>query len=307
MAKRARKDLVMTLAKALIAAAWCDGEFSLEERNALMELLFNLREVPARDWATLEIYMAAPIEAHERQQILTALRGTIRSRADKRLAKEALELMVEAIGLCDGSKNEVVSEILQTIEKTNVDPLSHLMKLIQSPFLERTLTHQITSSREGELETFIRNRIEFHFHREIKNQSVPDITDDDIQIWSAAGGLLARVANADREVTEEERESMALALGRHWDLPDHIIATLIDIALDEIAKGLDFYRLSRQFYQKTNREERQQFISSLFEIALADGKISHEETEEIRHIARGLKLTHRQMIQAKLTVTEASP
>jgi uncharacterized membrane protein YebE (DUF533 family) len=67
MAKNARKDLIMTLAKALIAAAWSDGEISLDERNCLKELLFNLRELTARDWASLEIYMAAPLEVEEKR------------------------------------------------------------------------------------------------------------------------------------------------------------------------------------------------------------------------------------------------
>jgi uncharacterized tellurite resistance protein B-like protein len=154
-----------------------------------------------------------------------------------------------------------------------------------------------------EVEDFIRNRIAFHFRRKIHDMPVPDISDDDIQLWSAAGGLLARVAHADRDVTEDERTAITLAMARHWDLPDHVIAALVDIALDEIAKGLDFYRLTRQFYLKTDPDERQQFVTSLFKIAMADGNLSHDETEEIRHIARGLKLAHRQMIRAKLDAT----
>jgi uncharacterized tellurite resistance protein B-like protein len=118
--------------------------------------------------------------------------------------------------------------------------------------------------------------------------------------------LLARVAHADRDVTEEERAAMAAALSKHWELPEHVSTALIDIALNEITKGLDFYRLTRQFYQRTTRDERIHFVTSLFEIALADGELSHEEVEEIRPIARGLKLTHRQMIAAKLKATRAS-
>jgi uncharacterized tellurite resistance protein B-like protein len=303
MAKKARKGLIMTLAKALIAVAWSDGEISLEERNCLKELLFNLQELSAHDWASLEIYMAAPLDEDERSLILEALRGAIRSSADKRLATKALKSMVESSGQTSEEDDRIVSEIIAAIEGTNVDAISHLSKALRTPLRQRGDELERITTREVEVEDFIRNRIAFHFRRKIHDMPVPDISDDDIQLWSAAGGLLARVAHADRDVTEDERTAITLAMARHWDLPDHVIAALVDIALDEIAKGLDFYRLTRQFYLKTDPDERQQFVTSLFKIAMADGNLSHDETEEIRHIARGLKLAHRQMIRAKLDAT----
>ena len=303
MVKRARKDLIMTLAKALIAAAWSDGEISLDERNCLKDFLFNLRELSARDWASLEIYMAAPLQDEEQIQILAALRAAIRSPADKRLALEALRKMIETIGPNKGNHEQAVDEILQAIQQTSVNPVSQLSKSLRVPLSQRSKSPDLCSSREAELEQFMRNRIAFHFRRHVKMEPLPEYSDDDIQLWSAAGGLLARVAHADSQVTDEERSAMAAALGVHWNLPPHVNIALIDIALDEITKGLDFYRLSRQYYQKTSREERQRFVTSLFKIALADGELSHEEIEEIRHIARGLKLSHRQMIQAKLEAT----
>ena len=305
MAKKARKDLILTLAKALIAAAWSDGEINLDERNCLKELLFNLRELSARDWASLEIYLAAPLEEVERAQILEGLKAAIRSPADKRLANEALGRMVKSGGQTNEEHDLIVSEIMEAIQKTSVDPLSHLGKAIRAPLRERRALLLHASTREAELENFIRNRIAFHLSRQIIDAPVPDISDDDIQLWSAAGGLLARVAHVDRKVTAEERAAMTLALRKHWDLPDHILATLVDIALDEISRGLDFYNLSRQFYRRSDQVERRHFVSSLFMIALADGELSYDEIEEIRHIARGLKLSHRQMIEARLKATEA--
>jgi uncharacterized tellurite resistance protein B-like protein len=150
----------------------------------------------------------------------------------------------------------------------------------------------------------MRNRIAFHFRRQMEDMPIPEVTEEQIQIWTAAGGLLARIAHADREVTEGEQRAITHTMAEHWDLPEHVISALVDIALNEIGKGLDFYRLTRQFYLNTEIEERVRFVTSLFKIALADGELSHDENEEIRNIARGLKLTHRQMIEAKLAATE---
>jgi uncharacterized tellurite resistance protein B-like protein len=303
MANQSRKDLIMTLAKALIAAAWSDGEISLDERNCLKELLFNLREISAHDWATLEIYMAAPIDDEERILILEALRGAIRSPADKRLATDALKMMVESGDQESDSGEHIVSEIIKAIQSTSVDPVSNLSKSLRAPLRQRSESMRAVTSREAELEDFIRNRIAFHFRRKIQDLPIPEISEVEIQIWSSAGGLLARVAHADREVTKGEHTAITLAMAEHWNLPDHVIAALLDIALDEISNGLDLFRLTRQFYLNTELEERKQFVTSLYKIALADGSLSHDETEEIRHIARGLKLTHRQMIDAKLKAT----
>jgi uncharacterized tellurite resistance protein B-like protein len=303
MAKQTSKDLIMTLAKALIAAAWSDGEISLDERNCLKELLFNLREISAHDWASLEIYMAAPIDDEERSLILDALRAAIRSSADKRLATDALKRMVESGDQTNDSGDPIVSEIIKAIQSASVDPFSLLSKSLRTPLRQRSESMREVTSREAELEEFMRNRIAFHFRRQMEALPMPEISEKEIQIWSSAGGLLARVAHADKEITEDEHAAITQAMANHWDLPNHVIAALIDIAMGEITNGIDFYRLTRQFYLNTELEERQQFVASLFKIALADGRLSHDETEEIRHIARGLKLTHRQMIDAKLNAT----
>jgi uncharacterized tellurite resistance protein B-like protein len=49
-------------------------------------------------------------------------------------------------------------------------------------------------------------------------------------------------------------------------------------------------------------EERRRVLQTLFAVAHSDGKISFDEIEEIRVVARGLKLTHKDFIDAKLSV-----
>ncbi|TFH32706.1 MAG: TerB family tellurite resistance protein, partial [Anaerolineales bacterium] len=277
MIKKANKHLILTLAKALIAAAWSDGEITLEERNCLKDLLFNLKTMTARDWASIEIYMAAPLQDDEREQVLDALRLAIQSPAEKRMAMDAIKTMIETGEQTSLAQDQIASEIMQAIQHTSVDPISHLSKLLRAPLSQRRSSLTQASFREAALDEFMRNRIVFHFRRHIQAEPLPEFSEEDVQVWSAAGGLLARVAHVDRDITAEERTAMAATLKEHWELPEHISIALVDIALDEITKGLDFFRLSRQFYQRTSREERQQFVTSLFKIGLADGELSYEE------------------------------
>jgi len=77
-----------------------------------------------------------------------------------------------------------------------------------------------------------------------------------------------------------------------------------EIAFSELAKGMDYYRLSREFFKLTTEEERVRFLDVLFAVAAGDGGVSYLETEEIRAIANVQKLTHKQFIDAKLKVPE---
>jgi uncharacterized tellurite resistance protein B-like protein len=60
--------------------------------------------------------------------------------------------------------------------------------------------------------------------------------------------------------------------------------------------------MMRELVTETSEEERRRVINALFAVGAADGDLSFEETEEIRLIARGLNLTHKDFIDAKLQV-----
>ena len=113
---------------------------------------------------------------------------------------------------------------------------------------------------------------------------------------------MARVAFVDRQVTEAERSLMLSALQDHWGLSSLEASIVAEAALSEISKGMDYFRLTRQFFECTTEEERLGFLDVLFAITAADGGATFEEIEEIRSIANVLKLTHQQFIDAKLKI-----
>ena len=113
---------------------------------------------------------------------------------------------------------------------------------------------------------------------------------------------MARIASVDQQVLDSELQSIEDALQTHWQVPPEEAALVADVAVSEIAKGLDYFRLSRQFFECTTEDERVRFLDVLFAVTTSDGRASYEEIEEIRTIANGLKLTHQQFINAKLKV-----
>jgi uncharacterized tellurite resistance protein B-like protein len=110
------------------------------------------------------------------------------------------------------------------------------------------------------------------------------------------------VAFVDRRISAQEKGAIIQALQDHWNLSSAQATLVAEVAGEQIAKDLDYYRLSREFFESTSEVQRTAFLDVLFAIASSDSKVSNDELEEIRTISNGLKLTHTQFIEAKLKV-----
>ncbi len=111
---------------------------------------------------------------------------------------------------------------------------------------------------------------------------------------------MARIAHIDEEVTDDEFAAMVKLLQDDWNLDRDAGAIVAQVAITEISKDMDYFRLTREFFMSTEENERIRFVDMLFHVAAADGMATYSEIEEIRRIALGLKLTHKQFIEAKL-------
>lgn len=295
-------DLILSLAKVLVAAAWADEEVSHDEINALKDLLFHLPGLSARDWAELDIYIDSPIDPSERNRLLQDLRTAIRTRQDKELASETLEQLIQADGTVTPEERAVADEIQSTIDSINTNIFSRMGKMILVSAKKRSRTVAGTANRERYLEDFIRNRIYYKLKRKLgENEADIPLSDDEFRKLCLASGLLSRVAFVDKDVTTEEKASIVEILRSSWDLRRETAALVAETAISAFEEGIDYYRLSREFFIATDEEERIKFVRALFQVAAADGDLSHDETEEIRKIAQVLKLSHKQFIDAKLS------
>ena len=298
----AKRKLILSLAKVLISAAWADGKIDQAEINNLKDLLFGLEQMTATDWAELEIYMANPIGPGERDRLLKELKRDLRSSKDKQLALKLLNELVMADGETTNDEQEIAAQIERSIQDADTSIFGQFGKMLQGPLSRRDSRVHPGPNREEYLEDFLRNRIYYHLRRLSDEGKIElDMPEVELRRLSLAGGLLARIAAVDREITAEEQEKMVSALRSKWDLSNQAAKSVTELALSEFENGLDFFRLSREFFEATSRSERQRFVEALFEIGYSDGALSHEENEEIRRVANGLKLSHRQFIDAKLS------
>jgi uncharacterized tellurite resistance protein B-like protein len=305
------KNLILTLAKVIIAAAWADGEMTLEEINSLKDLLFQLpqaglkqdKRITGREWAMLEMYIESPVGAAERARLVEELQAALRTPKDRALALSALEDLIQADGVVPDEERAVAEEIKTAIEAVDLGIIGQLGRLTRGTVQRRSQAVANAPNREEYFEDFIKNKVYYAVQQRLNLGEVElDIPEADLRKLSLAGGLMARVAHVDRQVTEDEFDTMVNALQAGWDIAREAAAFVAEVAVSEISADLDYFRLTRQFSTSTTEDERVRFLDVLFAVADADGQVSHDEIEEIRRIAKSLNLTHKQFIGAKLKI-----
>jgi len=305
----ADRSLILTLAKVLIAAAWVDGEVTQEEVNSAKDLLFHLPHVAAnapgmklssREWATLEMYVESPVGADERARLVAELQEALRSPEDKALVLSMLEGLVQADGAVSGEETAVLAEVKEAIDQTDVGLTGKLSRLFGGAVARRSEATR-GPNREQHYDDFVQNKVFYAVNQRLQTEGKSlTLPKEELRKYSLAGALMAKVAQTDRTVTDEELAVMVEALEKRWQVARETAVFVAEVAIAQISATQDMYRMQREFATLTSEEERERFVEALFLVAGADGQVSFEETEEIRLLATGLNLAHTQFIAAKL-------
>jgi uncharacterized tellurite resistance protein B-like protein len=112
------------------------------------------------------------------------------------------------------------------------------------------------------------------------------------RFFAAFAYLLARVADADLEVADRERDAISRQLQQHAGLSEHdarMVAELSILQAEELG-GSTHNIVSRQFRELSDRSERLRLIDGLFAVAAADDEVSLQEGNEVFRIAEELGL-----------------
>src|SRR5512139_1006829 len=117
------RNLILSLAKVAIAAAWADGQITQAEINSVKEVLMRLPnsggkagpQLTAREFAMLEMYARMPVAADERARLLAELQAAKWTPADRELAIVALTSLVQADGAVTSDEQAVIAEVTAAI------------------------------------------------------------------------------------------------------------------------------------------------------------------------------------------------
>ena len=295
--------LIKTLAKVIIAAAWADDQITHDEINSLKDLLFVLPDLTALQWAELEMYIETPVTQPEREQLLTELQSAISTEADKKLAFEALDNMLNADGTITEEERRIAQEIRSAVEEADTGIFSQLTSLVRGPISRRNDQVTKTYNRERYFDDFVKNKVYYGVRRRLdlgKEQlALPDET---LRKLGLAGGLLARVARVTDGITPSETESIVKALQTGWSISYEEASVVADVAVAEESQNIDYFRVTREFVLLCELDERKQFLEALFAVAAADGMISTDEMNEIREIARSIKLSNDTFFEGEVKI-----
>lgn len=105
--------------------------------------------------------------------------------------------------------------------------------------------------------------------------------------------VLARVANADLEIVEDEAEEMRRIVVALADLSADEADLVIEMAKSQarLLGGTENYTVTREFRKIATREQRGALLECVYAVAAADGTISGAEGNEILSIAEELGFT----------------
>jgi uncharacterized tellurite resistance protein B-like protein len=106
--------------------------------------------------------------------------------------------------------------------------------------------------------------------------------------------VLARVANSDLEISDEEARRMEEIVQEVGGLTEAQSVLVVQIAKSQqrLKGGTENYLVTREFNRIADREQKEQLLHCLFEVSAADEVISQVEENEIRRIAEELKFEH---------------
>ena len=129
-------------------------------------------------------------------------------------------------------------------------------------------------------------------------------TDHDIRVATCA--LLVEIARIDEEFTQSEMETLLSILKEKYGLSGEHADALIAEAEKELEESVDLWQFARLINENYSNEEKIEIIETLWRIVYVDGKMNRFEHYLMNKLKNLLRLSHDQLIDAKLKVLHSS-
>jgi len=95
-------------------------------------------------------------------------------------------------------------------------------------------------------------------------------------------------------------------LKNQYSLSDEDALALMDDAREEITKSIDLWQFTNMINQNYTEEEKIRVIETIWKVVYADGILEKHEDYLVHQLGKLLRLTHSQLIEAKLKVKESA-
>jgi len=150
------------------------------------------------------------------------------------------------------------------------------------------------------------NLVNKFFGKNIKSGSGRDHPGTSDRISMATCALLLEMSNIDGEFSHTEREDILSILKNDYDLSGEHAEELLDASSKELENSTDLWRFAQLINRNYSIEEKERVIERVWRVAYADGSLDKHEDYLVHKLAKLLRLTHSQLIDAKLKVKKNS-
>ena len=124
--------------------------------------------------------------------------------------------------------------------------------------------------------------------------------DNALKVGVATCALFLEMAHIDGEFDDRERTHILQILKKQFGFSEEQVAPIMEAAKEELEGSIDLWRFTSLINQNYTMGEKIQVIEEVWRIAYADGHLDKHEDYLVHKMADLLRLTHKQLIDAKL-------
>jgi len=120
----------------------------------------------------------------------------------------------------------------------------------------------------------------------------------------AASVILLEAAHADHECTDEELDHVIETLRSDFNLTRKHAEDLIELAHRERNQAVDLFEFTNHINNEFSKDEKKAVLEAVWRIIHIDGQLEKHEDYFARKLTHLLRLSHKDMIDAKLKARE---
>ena len=118
----------------------------------------------------------------------------------------------------------------------------------------------------------------------------------------AVCALFLEMANIDGKFSASEQDHVISLLKRQYGLSDQHVVDLMEASQKGLKDSIDLWQFTNLINQNYSRDEKIQIIEMVWQIVYADGRLDKHEDYLVHKLAKLLRLTDKDLIDAKLKV-----
>jgi uncharacterized tellurite resistance protein B-like protein len=126
----------------------------------------------------------------------------------------------------------------------------------------------------------------------------------DVRVATCA--LFLEMARIDEAFTNAEMQNILFIMEQRYGLSREHADTLIQEADRELEESVDLWQFAKLINENYSTEEKIEIIETLWRMVYVDGKMDEHEHYLMNKLKNLLRLSHRQLIDAKLKILHST-